>query len=109
MGSKATKHVLDNVIRPNAKSFISNFGRQMAIPKMPRDADKPIEIPMPDLYKGLGGGADLEPPAIIKLKAISIRHRHGLGKIEKHIFALVRAQPNAAAMASIKIQRDCAR
>jgi hypothetical protein len=106
--SKAPKHVLDHVIGPNTKNVISHFCRQMTVSKVPRDAHEPLKIPMPDLHNGFSSGFDLQPPAVTELEAISILHRNRLGKIEKHIFALVCAQPNAAAMASVKIKRQCA-
>ena len=32
------EHILDHVVRPNAKNFISNLRRQMTISEMPRKA-----------------------------------------------------------------------
>jgi hypothetical protein len=42
------------------------------------------------------------------LQAISVGHRNRLWKIEKDIFALIRSQANAAAMARVKIQSESA-
>jgi hypothetical protein len=106
--SKAPKHVLDHVIGPNTKNVISHFCRQMTVSKVPRDAHEPLKIPMPDLHNRFSSCFDLQPPAVTELEAISILHRNRLGKIEKHIFAVICAQPNAAAMASVKIKRECA-
>src|SRR5258708_9205395 len=48
--------------------------------------------------------AATSPPSIFKLQAISIGHRNRLRKVEKDIFALIRNQANAAAMARVKIE-----
>jgi hypothetical protein len=106
--SKAVKHILNHMIGPNTKNVVSDFCWQMTVSEMPRDAHEALEIPMPDLHKRFSSRFDLHPPAVIELEAIALVHRNRLGQIEKHIFALVRAQSNAAAMASIKIKRDCA-
>jgi hypothetical protein len=106
--SKAVKHTLNHMIGPNTKNVVSDFCWQMTVSEMPRDAHEALEIPMPDLHKRFSSGSDLQPSAVIELQAISMLDRNRLGQIEKHIFALVCAQSNAAAMASIKIKRDCA-
>ena len=46
--SEAMQHILDHVVGPNAKNFVSNFGGQMAVPKMPGKAHTLIGIFMPD-------------------------------------------------------------
>jgi hypothetical protein len=40
------------------------------------------------------------------LQAISIGHRNRLRKIQKDIFALIRCQANATAMAPVKIESE---
>jgi hypothetical protein len=106
--SKAVKHILNHMIGPNTKNVVSDFCWQMTVSEMPRDAHEAREIPMPDLHKRFSSGSDLQPSAVIELQAISMLDRNCLGQIEKHIFPLVCVQSNAAAMASIKIKRDCA-
>ena len=106
--SKAPKHVLDHVIGPNTKNVISHFCRQMTISEMPRDAHEALEIPMPDLHKRFSCRSDLQPPAVIELQAIALVHCNRLGQIEKHIFALIRSQANATAMARVKIEGESA-
>ena len=106
--SKAVKHILNHMIGPNTKNVVSDFCWQMTVSEMPRDAHQALEIPMPDLHKRFSSRPDLQPPAVIELEAIALVHCNRLGQIEKHILALVCAQSNAAAVASIKIKRDCA-
>jgi hypothetical protein len=57
--SEAMEHILDHVVRPNAKNLVSNFSRQMAIPKMPGKAHKLIGIFMPNLNNKLRSGLNL--------------------------------------------------
>jgi hypothetical protein len=42
------------------------------------------------------------------LQAISIGHRNRFRKVKKDIFALIRSQANAAAMARVKIESESA-
>ncbi|HWX16450.1 MAG TPA: hypothetical protein VNY07_07675 [Chthoniobacterales bacterium] len=57
--SEATEHIFDHMVGPNAKSLVSNFGRQMPIAQMPTKAHKLIGIFMPDLDNKLRSGLDL--------------------------------------------------
>ncbi len=61
---------------------------------------------MPDLDKRLRSCLNLQPSPILELQAISIGHGNRLRKIEKDIFALIRRQTNAPAMARVKIERE---
>jgi hypothetical protein len=107
--SEAEEHILDHVVRPNAKDLVSNFSRQMPISQMPRKARQLIGILMSDFDNELRRSLNLEPSTIFKLQAISISHGNRLGKVEQDIFALIPSQTNAASMARVKIEskRSC--
>jgi hypothetical protein len=107
--SEAMEHILDHVVGPDAKSLVSNFSRQMPISQMPGKAHKLFRIFMPDFHNRLRRGLNREPPPIFKLQAISVGHRDRFRKVEKDIFALIRSQANAAAMARVKIESESAR
>jgi hypothetical protein len=102
--SEAKKHILDHMVGPNAKNFVSDFSRQMPISQMPRNANKLMRIFVTDFNNKLRSGLNFEPPPIFKLQAISISHCNRLRKVEKDVFALIRSQANATAMARIKIE-----
>jgi hypothetical protein len=104
--SQAMQHLFDHMVRPNAKDLASNFSRQMPISQMPGKTRKLTGILMPDLDNELGSGLNLQQPSIVKLQTVSISHGNRLRKVEKHIFALVRGQANATAMARVEIERD---
>jgi hypothetical protein len=108
MRFETMEHILDHMVRPNAKNLVSDFGGQMPIAQMPSKAHELIGIFMPDLDNKLRSGLDLQQPAVIKLQAIAIGHRNHLRKVEKDIFALIRRQANAAAMARVKIESQSA-
>jgi hypothetical protein len=105
---EALQHILDHMVRPNTNNPVSDFGGQMPISQMPSKAHQLIGIFMPDFDNELRSGLDLQQPAIIKLQAISIRHRNRIRKIEKDVFALIRRQANAAAMARVEIESESA-
>lgn len=75
---------------------------------MPSKAHKLIEILMPDFDNKFRSRLNIYPPPIFKLQAISIGHRHRFRKVEKDIFALIRRQANATAMARVEIERETA-
>jgi hypothetical protein len=102
--SEAKQHVLDHMVGPNAKHLVSNLRRQMPISEMPSKARKLIGIFVPDFDHKLRSGLDLQPSPIFELQAVSFDHRNRLREIEKHIFALIGRQANAAAMARVKIE-----
>jgi hypothetical protein len=109
LSSEPVEHVLDHMIGPNSEKLIVNFGGQMPISQMPGEARKLIGVLMSDLDNGLGSGVNLYQPPIVELQTVSVGHRDHLRKIEKDIFALVRGQANATAMARFKIEGDRAR
>jgi hypothetical protein len=104
--SKTDEHILDHVVRPNAKNLFSNLSRQMPISQMPRKARQLIGIFMSDFDNELRRSLNLEPSTIFKLQAISISHGNRLGKVEQDIFALIPSQANAASMARVKIESE---
>src|SRR5215471_4073456 len=100
------EHLLDHMIGPNAKNLIANFSRQVPISQMPGEAHELVGIFMPNFDNRLRGRFDLQQPPVFKLQGISIGHGNRLWKIEKDIFALIRSQADAAAMASVEIERE---
>src|SRR5258708_16516082 len=109
ISSKPKEDMLDHVVGPDAKNLVPDFGRQVAISKMPGEAGKLIGILMPDFDYGFGRGLNLEPSAVFKLQAVSVCHCDCLGKVEKDIFARIRGQANATAMSRAKVESDRAR
>jgi len=104
--SKTNEHILDHMVRPNAKNLVSNLGRQMPISQMPRKARQLIGIFMSDFDNELRRRLNLEPSTIFKLQAISISHGNRFWKVEQDIFALIPSQANAASMARVEIESE---
>ena len=106
--AEAGKHLFDHMVRPDTEGFLSNLGRQMTIAEMPCQPHKLARIFMPHLDNCLCGSLNHEPPPIVKLHTISIRHGDHLRKIKKDILALICREPNPAPMARIEIERESA-
>src|SRR5882672_3294277 len=104
--SETAEHILDYMVGANAKNVVPNFRRQMPVSQMPSKPHKLMRIFVPDFDDGLRGGVDLQPPSVVQLQAISIRHRDSFRQVEKHIFTLICSQANAAAMACVKIESE---
>jgi hypothetical protein len=78
----------------------------MSISQMPCQAHALIGIFMSDFDEKFGSRLDLQPPTIIELQAISIRHCDGFRKVEEDLFALVSRHPDATAMARVSVERQ---
>src|SRR5262249_12618359 len=92
-----------------AEKLVVNLGRQMAISQMPGETHELTGFPMADFDNVLGSRLHLEQSSVIEFQGISIRHGDRFRKLEKDLFALIRGQSKAAAMARVKIERDRAR
>jgi hypothetical protein len=57
--SEAMEHILDHMVRPNAKNLVSSFSRQMPISQMPSKAHKLIGIFVPNFDKKFHSGLNL--------------------------------------------------
>jgi hypothetical protein len=107
--SEAKEHILDYVVRANAKNLVSNFSRQMPISQMPREASKLVGVFMLDFDNELRRSLNLEPSTIFKLQAISVGHSDRMGKVEQDILALIPSQANAAPMSGITMNGNVMR
>jgi len=81
----------------------------VSIAQVPRQAHELIRIFMSDFNQHFPGSSNSEPPAIIKLQAIAVRHRNRFWKIKQKIPAIVVSQPNTAAMSRIEVESERAR
>ena len=106
LGAEAVEHLLDHMVGSNAKNPIANFGRQMPISQMPGKAHELTGFFMLYFDDSLGSGLDLQQPPVFKLQGISIGHRNRFRKVEKDVFALIRNESDAAAMARVEIERE---
>jgi hypothetical protein len=106
IGPEAAEHILDDMVRPNAKNLVLNFSGQMSISQMPCQAHALIGIFMSDFNEKFGSRPDLQPASIIELQAISICHCDRFRKIEENLFALVSRHPDATAVARIRVERQ---
>ena len=106
--AEAAEHMLDYVVGPNAEELLLNLRRQMPVSEVPSQAHKLVGIFVPDFYNVLRCGLNHQPPPILELQAISMGHCNGFRKVEKDIFAFIRSQANAAAMARVKIKGESA-
>jgi hypothetical protein len=100
------KHCLNDMVRSNAKNLMPNLGRHMAISQMPSHARKLSDISMPDLDNQLHRGLYLQPPPIFKLQPVSLCHGNRFREVEENLFASIRHQTDAPAVALLEIQRE---
>jgi hypothetical protein len=61
---------------------------------------------MPNFNDRFRSGVDFQESPVFKLQGITIGHGNRLWKVDKDIFALIRNQADATAMACIKFKRE---
>ena len=109
LGSEAMEHVLDHMIRTNAKNPVENFSRQVPVSQMPGKAHELIGITVPYLDNRLRSGLHHEQSPIFKLQGVPVSHSNRFRQIQKHVLALIRNESDATAMARVEIERESAR
>ena len=109
ISSEATKHVLNHMVRPDAKNVSSNLGRQMPIAQMPSKSRELMGISMRDLNDKLQRRLNCQPSAIVKLQAVAVGHRNRLWEVDQDIFPIIRGEANAAAVARVEVESESAR
>jgi hypothetical protein len=103
------EHLLDHMIRTNAKNAVANFGRQVPVSQMPGKAHELVRILVPDFDNRLRSGLHHEQSPILKLQGIPVGHGNRFRQIEKHLLALIRNESDAAAMALVETEGESAR
>jgi len=106
--AEAAEHMLDHMIGPDPETLFPKFSRQMPVSEVPSQAYKLLWISVRDLDNMFRGSLNLQPPPVLKLQTISIRHRNSFRKVEQDLFTCVRSQSYAAAMARVKIESESA-
>lgn len=81
--AKATHHLLDDMIAPDAKALADDLRRQMAIAEMPGDAHQMMRIGAADLHQRLGRSDHLDQPSIFQHQRIAAAQRHRLFQVEQ--------------------------
>ena len=74
---------LDHVIAANAQGRGRDLGRQMAIAKMPGQADQVVRVRSLDLDQGFGCGHHLDQPAVFQHQRIAAAQHDGAFQIEQ--------------------------
>src|SRR5215475_14006667 len=72
---------------------------------MPRQPDKLSGIRMPDFNDKFSCRSNSEPPSIVKLQPIAVRHGNCVWKIQQQILTKIVSETNAAPVSPIKIKR----
>jgi hypothetical protein len=104
--AEAAQHVLDNMVRPDAKNLITDFSGQVPVPEVPGQSRELAGIPVPDLDEMFVGSLDKQPSPVVQLQAISVGHRDRFREVEQDVFALVRGHADAPAMARVEIESE---
>ena len=83
--AEAPHHVLDHMIAPDAKAFTYDLGRQMAVAKMPGDADKVMRIGAANFHQWFGCRYDLDQPSVFQHQSIAAAQRHSFLQVQQEL------------------------
>src|SRR5262249_19958913 len=107
--SQALQHGFDHMVGSNAKNCATDLCWQMSVPQVPGETCQLFGISMADLYHWLRSCLHFEPSPILQPQPVTIRHGDRLGQIEEDLFALIRHQTNAPAVALFEMKSDGSR
>ena len=105
-GAESPRHVLDDMIAPDAQALGQQFGRQMAVAEMPGDAHQRGQVGAADLGERLGRGDNLDDAAILQRETVAGAQHHRFGQIEQESEAAHASHRDATAIAFVVVEDD---
>jgi hypothetical protein len=105
-GAEPLRHILDNVIAPDAQALVQQFSRQVTIAQMPGDADEGGLVRAADLRQILRRGDNFNYAPIIQRKAIARPQHDSLRQIKEKGDAAHASHRNTAPIAIVIVKND---
>ncbi len=99
----ADEHLLDCAIRAETDGGRPDFRRHMPVAEMPNQPRKLMRIVVVRLHKRLGRCAHEQPASIAEPQPVAIGHNHRMRQVEQDGLAMIRRQPDAAAVPRLEI------
>jgi hypothetical protein len=104
--AEPAKHLLDDVIAPDAQPFADDLDVDVTIADVPSKPRQVVAIDSGDFNERLGPPDDPHDCAVLEHQPVAIAQRGGLRKVEQEFRAALAAQHDPAAMAVMRIERD---
>lgn len=105
-GAKAARHILDDVIAPDAQSASRQFGRQMTIAEVPGDSDEGLAILAADFGERLRRGDDLDDAPVVENEPVARAQHDRLRQIEQEGDSAHARHGEASAIAVVIVEND---
>jgi len=83
LGAEPARHVLDDVIPPNAQALLEQFGRQMPVAEMPGDAGERGGVGGANFGQFLGRGDHFDDPPVVERQPVAAAQHHRFGQVEQ--------------------------
>ena len=106
-GAQSARHILDDMIAPDAQTFLEQFGRQVAIAEVPGDARQRGGVGAADLRQFFGRCDNFDNASIVQRQAIAGSQHHRLWQVEQKGEAAHAGHRNAAPITVVIIENDC--
>ena len=106
LAAEALDHRVDDMIAANAEATVRDLHWQMAIAKVPGEAQQVLRVFGADLAQRFGSADDFDKPPVFKLHRIARAQSDRLRQIEQEGQAADGFHRNAAAMPVVEIEHD---
>jgi hypothetical protein len=103
---EAARHILNDMITPDAQALLQEFGRQVTIAEMPGDARQRGGVGAADLREAFGSGDDFDDASVLQRQAVAGAQHHRLGQIEQEGEAAHAGHRDAAAITIFIVEDD---
>ena len=104
--AEALRHFLNHMVASNAQAPRRDFGRQVPIAEMPRDAHRQRRIRAADFRQRLRRCDDFDDAPVFKHDRVAASEHHGVRQIEEEFQTAHPGHGDAAAMALLGIEHD---
>ena len=94
------------MIAPDAQRLGHDLSRQMAVAKMPGDADQMMRVGPLDLDQRLGGSDHLDQPAILQRQRVTAAQRCGMFEVEQEGQSARSGHHHAPPVTIVEIEHD---
>ena len=104
--AEAPRHILDDVVAPNAQALFQQFCRQVAVAKMPGDSHQRGGVRAADFRQFFGRGDNLDDASVVQRETVAGAQHHRLGQVEQKGEAAHAGHRDTAPIAIVVIKDD---
>ena len=105
-GAEAPRHVLDDMVAPDAQTLFQQFGWQMAVAEMPGDPHQRGGVGAAEFRQFFGRGDHFDDAPVVQRQAVARAQHHRFGQVEQKGEAAHAGHCDAASIAIVIVEDD---